>query len=147
MNVEHVMTRPVFTCTAESTLNDAARLMWEHDCGALPVVTGPGIVVGMITDRDVCMALYTSGKRIDEVRVGDVMAKDVVTCHHDDALSAVEQRMTSARVRRLPVVDDDGVAVGIVTVNDVARALAGGDARALQETVSTVVAIAAPRHV
>ncbi len=146
MIVEQVMTRPVFTCTPESTLNDAARRMWEHDCGALPVVMGPGIVVGMITDRDVCMAVYTSGKRIEEIQVGEVMTRDVVSCHHNDSLPAAEQRMTTARVRRLPVVDDEGAAVGIITVNDVARALAHGNQREVTNALSTIAAISAPRH-
>jgi len=65
MKVEQIMTRIVHTCSENDTLNRAAQLMWENDCGCVPVIhggNGSGAVVGVVTDRDVCMGAYTQGR-------------------------------------------------------------------------------------
>jgi CBS domain-containing protein len=123
MQVEHLMTKQVKSCSPEDTLDRAAHLMWEGDCGCLPVVTGNGInrVVGVITDRDICMSALFQGKPLRDLHVSAAMAKQLLACSPRDALSAVESTMRRARVRRLPVIDDRGALIGIIALADLAR--------------------------
>jgi len=123
MKVEKIMTRDVATCRSNETLCEAARIMWERDCGFVPVTEedGSGRVAGILTDRDVCMAAYTRGQRLGEIRAADVMARAVQACRASDDLTAAEALMRSAQVHRLPVVDGDDRLVGVISLADVAR--------------------------
>ena len=98
--VGEVMVREVQTCTPRDTLERAAQLMWEHDCGALPVVDDSNHVVGVVTDRDVCMGAYTRGSALSLIAVGDVMAREPKTCASEDRLSKAESVLREHRVRR-----------------------------------------------
>jgi CBS domain-containing protein len=120
MKIGDFMTQGVYTVRREDNLELAAQQMWEHDCGALPVIDRGGRVVAMITDRDVCMAGYTQGKPLAAIRVSTAMSKSLVSCGPDDTMSSAERVMRQHQVRRLPVVDDDGRLVGIVSLNDLA---------------------------
>jgi CBS domain-containing protein len=96
--------------------------MWEGDCGFVPVTEEGGTrVVGAITDRDVCMAAYTRGQPIQSQAVRDAMASSVRTCAASDTLEHAEAIMREAQVRRLPVVDDAGQLVGVLSLSDLAR--------------------------
>ncbi len=121
MKVEDLMTRDVRTCAPSDSLNDAARIMWERDCGCVPVVEGDGTVIGMITDRDICMAAYTQGRRLMYMTVDSAASKDVVTIGKDESLRRAEELMRAAQVRRLPVVDSAGRLVGLLSLADLAR--------------------------
>jgi CBS domain-containing protein len=122
MKVEAVMSRDVRTCSPEDDLATAAQLMWDADCGCVPIVEGGSRrVVGMLTDRDVCMATHFQGRRPDEIRVGDVMSTDVRTVVASEELADAEAIMSDAQVRRLPVVDGDERLVGMVSLADLAR--------------------------
>ena len=112
------MNRPVATCDVDDPLDVAARQMWDHDCGFVPVLE-QGRLVGVITDRDVCMAAYTKGATLGAIRAGDVMSRTLQTCESGDDVSEALARMERAQVRRLPVVDGEEV-VGVVSVNDLA---------------------------
>jgi CBS domain-containing protein len=153
MKVAEVMTRSVATCYARETLNDAARIMWERDCGVVPIVSDADRrVVGVITDRDICIAAYTQGRPLVQIRIGEVMSPRITTCRADDEISAVEQSMQQAQVHRLPVLDDGGKLVGIVSLADLTRASAGRNTRAAEGKVTpldigeTVTAIRKPRQ-
>ncbi|MEZ5962828.1 MAG: CBS domain-containing protein [Planctomycetota bacterium] len=122
MLVREVMSSPVATCAPTDSLADAARWLWDQDCGVLPVVDARGSVGAMITDRDICMAAYTTGKSLPELRVADAMSQDLVTCKAGDRVSAAAGLMATHRVRRLPVVDDEGKICGVLSLNDLARA-------------------------
>jgi CBS domain-containing protein len=119
MNVEACMTRDPKTCTPADTLQRAAQIMWDHDCGAVPVVDEKRKLVGIVTDRDVCMAGYTQGRPLQEIRVEWAMAKTLFTVSPTDGLDEVLRSMSTRLVRRLPVVDGAGVLVGIVSLADV----------------------------
>jgi signal-transduction protein with cAMP-binding, CBS, and nucleotidyltransferase domain len=95
--------------------------MWEGDCGVLPVVDDAVRPVGMITDRDICMAAAIKGRPLSEIRVGEVSTGEAVFCHADDDVSTAMNAMRHAQVRRLPVVDRDGELVGVLSMNDVIR--------------------------
>lgn len=121
MKVQELMTRDVKTCRAKDELNRAAQLMWEGDCGVVPVVDHENRVIGMITDRDVCMSAYTKDARLRNLRVSDAMSKQVVFCAPDALIETAMTMMKESRVRRLPVVDNTGKLVGLLSLNDLAR--------------------------
>ncbi len=120
MKVGQLMTRNVRACHAEDTLNTAAQIMWENDCGCVPVVDAERRVIGMLTDRDVCMAAYTQGEALRDLRVSSAMSKKVHSCTPEDTLSAAEELLQEEQIRRLPVVDTDCRLVGIISLNDIA---------------------------
>lgn len=135
MLVREVMTTAdLVSCHCEDTLYDAARIMWEASCGYLPIVDDRARVVGVLTDRDVCMDAVVCGRRLREIPVATVLRDDplsneVWTCFPEDALERAAELMQNYRVHRLPVVDPQGRLVGIISVTDLARA-------ALQDTAS-----------
>jgi len=122
MKINQVMTPQVHACQVGDTLNRAAQLMWENECGCVPVIEsdGTGAVAGMITDRDICMATYTQGKPLFEIPVATAMAHRVISCHPDDEVLRVEALMRMNRVRRIPVLDERGQLKGIVSLDDLA---------------------------
>jgi CBS domain-containing protein len=124
MKIHELMTRDVKTCRENDSTNEAARLMWENDCGVIPVVDEERRPIGIITDRDVCMAGYTTGRKLADIRVGDVMTRNVQACNIDDSVGAAELAMQQRHVRRLPVVDSKSRLVGILSLNDLARGAA-----------------------
>lgn len=129
MKVQDVMTGAPCSCKPTDALVVAARIMWEDDCGCVPVVDDHGALVGMVTDRDACMAAYTRGRRLDEIQVGSVMARQLCSCSPEDSLSEAERYMQEYQVRRLPVVDAHNRLVGVLSCNDLIRHAAGlGDA-------------------
>jgi CBS domain-containing protein len=153
MNVEKLMTRNVALCGPRDTLEYAASLMWENDCGCLPVADANGSVQlrGMITDRDICMSALFQGKSLYDMRVEDAMAKNLQTCRPGDSLTEAEHKMQNARVRRLPVVDDSGGLIGIISMADLAveaarlsnsqhREVAAGDVAATLARICTPAA-------
>ena len=123
MRVEQIMARPVQFCRPEDSLAHAAQLMWDHDCGCLPVLAGDAGtgVAGMITDRDICMCALFEKRPLEDLRVSTAMAKQVQLCRPYDDLRKAEKIMRTALIRRLPVVDDDGVLVGMISLADLAQ--------------------------
>jgi CBS domain-containing protein len=120
LSVHEIMTEAVASCTPDEPLNAAARQMWEHDCGAVPIVEA-GKLVGIITDRDICMAAYTQGRLLRAIAIRDVMARHVHACDANDTLERAASLMAEAQVRRLPVVDAEHQLVGVVSMADIAR--------------------------
>jgi CBS domain-containing protein len=122
MKVEQLMTKDVASCCPDETLNEAARLMWERDCGFVPIVDGERRrVLGVVTDRDVCMATYTRGQPLTQIRIGDVMSGGIRTCRPGEDLKTAEATMREAKVHRLPVVDDADQLLGVISLADIAR--------------------------
>jgi CBS domain-containing protein len=119
--VRSIMTAKVVSCRPTDTLHAAAQIMWDQDCGAVPVVDAEGRLCGIITDRDVCMAAYTQGAHIAAISVGDVMSGPAHTCRPEDTLNRVAALMAEAQVRRLPVVDAQDHPIGIVSMADIVR--------------------------
>lgn len=152
MKIEAVMTKSVHCVGPDQTLNDAARIMWDHDCGCVPVVDGNGICVGMLTDRDACMAAYTRGEPLAAIRVGDIMSRQLIACGPYDTVEQAEALMQQHQIRRLPVVGFENRLVGILSLNDLARVARtqprsrerGVNAEAIE---ATLAAVCAPRIV
>jgi CBS domain-containing protein len=121
MNVEQWMSRSVKSCTPHDTLEVAARIMWEHDCGVVPIVDLEGRATAMITDRDICMAAYTQGRPLWDISVSGVASQSLFAVRPNDSVQTGLEMMRIHQVRRLPVVDDVGRLVGLVSLNDLAR--------------------------
>ncbi|HEX5226951.1 MAG TPA: CBS domain-containing protein [Bryobacteraceae bacterium] len=119
MKVREAMTREAVNCGPDSTLEEATFLMRRHNCGFLPVVGDGGNVIGVITDRDICIALGTRNRKPSDLRVWDVMPHKLFTCMEGDDVHCALKTMRGARVRRLPVVDRDGSLVGILSIDDI----------------------------
>lgn len=117
--VRSLMT-PTRPCSPDDSLALAAQLMQEQSCGALPVVVSES-VVAMLTDRDICMAAFTHGKPLSELHVDSAMSKELVGCAPNDSIGAVLAVLADRHVRRLPVIDQHGRLLGIITLADVAR--------------------------
>jgi CBS domain-containing protein len=124
MKVQEVMTSPAHSCTAEASLAAAAILMRDYKCGALPVLDDQGRPVGILTDRDVCMAVARKNRFPAAISVHEVMTPHPLTCSPDTDLTEAIEAMAEHHVRRLPVVDAEGRLVGIVSLSDVAAVAA-----------------------
>lgn len=127
MKVKDIMINPVRSCGPETNLNAAAMMMWDSDCGALPVVNYEGKVVGMITDRDICMATATQKRPPSEITVFETITGQVHACAPDDDIRDAMDTMAKHQVRRLPVVNDIGLLAGILSMNDIV--LQAGEAK------------------
>ena len=120
MKIRDLMTKQVATVRATDSTAVAARLMWDCDCGAVPVLDGDGRAIAMITDRDICMAAHFQGGPLHALKVRTAMSKTLHACKPSDSISTCEDTMRSNQIRRLPVVDESGRAIGIISLNDVA---------------------------
>jgi len=150
MRVRELMSQPVVSCRVGDTADRAAMLMWDRDCGAIPVVGDDGRVAGIITDRDICMAALFQGRPLREIRIAEAMTPDVCTCQPGDDVKLAEQVMSDRQVRRLPVVSGTGEPVGMLSLSDIAQAarragqthVNGADG----EFVATIATISQPRQ-
>jgi CBS domain-containing protein len=120
MKVKELMTTDVKRCSLETNLAAAARIMWEGDCGAVPVTDQNDRVVGVITDRDICIAAATRPNTEGEIPAKEVISKALYTCAPGDDVRAALETMKTRKVRRLPVVEQGGRLVGIVSIHDIA---------------------------
>ncbi len=147
MTARELMSSPVHACQPDTDLATVTHLMWTHDCGFVPVVDASGHVVGVITDRDVCIAAGTRRQLTEHMATWQAMSKTVRACLPDDSTDDVLAAMKQFRVRRLPVIDAAGHLQGVVSLNDLVRAVgrkAGPTATAI---VATMADICAPRLV
>ena len=152
MTVGLLMNQDVETCRVDESLADAARKMWDRDIGCLPVLGRQGHLVGVVTDRDICMAGYTQGRPLTEIRVSVAMSGQLHTCREDDTLLEAEEIMRATQVRRLPVLDTFGGLVGMISLSDLVLALerrSGRQRRQLtaEEVSATLAAVCEPRTV
>jgi len=120
MKVKDLMTTDVKRCSLETNLAAAAKIMWEGDCGVVPVTDERDHVVGVITDRDICIAAATRPRTEGEIPAKELISKALYTCAPDDDVRAALETMKVRRVRRLPVVERGGRLVGIVSIHDIA---------------------------
>ncbi len=117
MKTQHLMTTDPTTCSITDHLATAAVRMWEEDCGILPVLDH-GEVVGVITDRDIAMAVAMKGAAPTAVRVGEVITGQVFSCAPDDQVEVALSSMAEHQVRRLLILDK-GRLVGLLSLNDI----------------------------
>ena len=151
MKVDEIMTRNVHTCSPHDTLATAAQIMWENDCGVVPLVDRDGKLVGNITDRDLAMSAHLQNVALRESRVTNAMARDVKSCSPQDSPATVQALMQQHKVRRIPVLDSERRVVGIVSLGDLAHVMStqqtlGGDGMTWTALAHTLSAVSAPRH-
>lgn len=139
MKVRQVMTPDPVCCRAGDTLEDAARHLWDADCGLVPVVDDELRLIGVVTDRDVLMAAHVRGETLGDIPVSAATTRRVSACKPDDSLAWALSLMRSERVRRLPVIDADSRVRGIVTLTDLGmRGVTAAEVgRALQSIVAS----------
>jgi len=139
MKVKDIMTVEPATASRSTTLAAAAPMLLGADCGILPIIDG-GKLVGVVTDRDLYVALATRNKPASQLTVGEVTTGQVSACGPDDDVQSALQTMASKRVRRLPVTAD-GALVGIISMNDLVLAAGAGKDLRNDEVVATLKAI------
>jgi CBS domain-containing protein len=120
LRVRTIMSENVHGCLQEDSLHRAAQILWDNDCGAVPVTDAEGHLRGMLTDRDICMAAYTKGLPLQDIRVHEVMSQPAQSCSPEDTLERAIALMADGQVRRLPIVDEAQRLVGMVSLADVA---------------------------
>ncbi|HEX6882851.1 MAG TPA: CBS domain-containing protein [Planctomycetota bacterium] len=118
MKIEDVMTRRVVAARADTDLAHVARLMWDNDCGSVPVVDAEDRLVGIVTDRDAFVHASHQGRTLRELRAAGCMASEVLSCRPGDSVVAVLAEMGLRKVRRVPVTDQGGRLVGLVSLGD-----------------------------
>ena len=119
MRVEDVMTTDVSFCNPGTSAAAASEIMWTRDCGVLPVLEDSGQVVGVVTDRDLFIALGTQNHNASGLPVGAVMHREPAMCAPDDDVRKALKTMAQQQVHRLPVIDESGELKGILSLNDV----------------------------
>jgi CBS domain-containing protein len=119
MKVQAVMTRNVKFVGSNATLADAARVMAQNNVGIVPVVDGEKRVLGMVTDRDICLAMATATRLPNQILVEKMMSRRVFSCGPDEDLDSALETMQARKVRRLPVLDGEGKLQGILSMDDV----------------------------
>jgi CBS domain-containing protein len=139
MKVRNIMTTEVKRCGMDTNLAEAVREMWEGDCGVLPVVDADQKVIGVITDRDISIALGTRNLPASEVTVGEVITGNVFAARPDDDIHDALRIIQTQKVRRLPVIDREGKLQGIVCLNDLAVHAENADKRAVALSYEDVV--------
>jgi CBS domain-containing protein len=152
MRVADVMTRDVACCASSDPASAPARLMWDCDCGSVPVVDpSTRRTVGMITDRDICMATLMQDRPPSAIRVADVMSRELHFCSPESSVTEAERIMRTRQIRRLPVLDRDERLIGILSLADLVRASERERTRprrevAAEEVTGTLGEICQPRN-
>jgi CBS domain-containing protein len=146
MQIKNLMTTDIATCRPETNLAVVAKLMWDKDCGFVPVVDAAGKVAGVITDRDICIASATRRLLPDQIMAAQAMRRPPIhTTQPEDTIEKALSTMKQFQVRRLPVVAADGTLKGVVSMNDIVLASQRKEGPAPAEILSTLSVICAHR--
>jgi len=119
MKVTDIMAKPPAYCSPETNLAAAVEILWRQNCGILPIVDSNEKVVGLVTDRDICVALGTRNRLPSDMTVSEVASGKIIACRPDDDVRGALATMAQAKVRRLPVIDAAGKLQGILSIDDV----------------------------
>jgi CBS domain-containing protein len=141
MTVATVMTSCPACCTPNTSLTDVARLMVDNDCGEIPVVEDMDTrkLAGVLTDRDIATRVVAAGKNSAEARAVDCMTSPAISVSPDTTLQDCCELMETHQIRRVPVVDEQGAVVGIVSLADVVRSANSATTVAVVKEVSSGV--------
>jgi CBS domain-containing protein len=138
MQVQDLMTKDVSFCNPGTNAAAATEIMWTRNCGSLPIVEDGRGVIGMVTDRDLLIALGTRNQRAADLPVGEVMNKDVALCAPDDDVREALKTMAQRQLHRLPVVDNDGTLKGMLSLDDIALRAEAGLNKELLQTMKAI---------
>lgn len=141
MRIRDLMTKQVASVRSADSAAVAARLMWDCDCGGVPVIDDEGRAIAMITDRDICMAALMRDRAPSAIPVADAMSRELHFCGQDDDVSTAEQVMRTHQIRRLPILDRDRRPVGVLSLADIVRATDRTKGRSTREVAPEEVAV------
>jgi CBS domain-containing protein len=146
MKVSDLMSRDVATIRSGQQASEALRIMWECDCGSLPVVDDAGRAIAIVTDRDIAMTAMFRDAPPSALPVSEAMSKNIHMCLPHDSVREAEQIMRANQIRRLPVLDHERRLVGVLSLADIVRSAAGRRTDVQAEEVTSIMAdICAPR--
>ena len=145
MKVKDVFKPQVKSCTPMASLDAVGRIMWESDCGAVPVVNADGKAVGILTDRDLAMAMAAKNRGASQIMVRELTSGELFTCIPEDEVAAAIGKMRTHRVRRLAVVDGQGQLLGMLSLKDLALAATGGSGVSYEDVAITLQTVSKPR--
>ena len=146
MKVKDAMKTDVGACSTEDSLMKAADVMRLRDCGVVPITDDAKTVVGMLTDRDVCLAIVARNRKASDVKTKDLLKGKAITCLADDDLESALRKMRKYQIKRLAVVDKDIKLVGMLTISDVLLSVRK-DKSLKKKIYTTIKAIAKPRPI
>jgi CBS domain-containing protein len=148
MKVRQIMTTDVAACRPDTNLAAVAQLMWDHDCGFVPVIDAAGKVAGVITDRDICIASATRRLLPEQITAAQAMRRaPVQTAQPDDTIDKALATMKQFKVRRLPVIGADATLKGVISMNDIVLASQQKEGPAPADIVATLTGICEHRPV
>jgi len=147
MLVRDLMKKPPATCATSQTVADAARIMHERRCGFVPVIDPHSAVVGVVTDRDVCLIVGDKHRAMTHVSVQDAMSQPIFSCYVEDTVKAALTTMGKRRVRRLPVLDRNGHLRGVLSIDDIVQAVNRRGAPTAHDIVSALIGMTAPTQI
>jgi CBS domain-containing protein len=147
MLVSDIMKRPPATCSTNASVADVARIMHDNKCGFVPIIDPRGAVVGVVTDRDVCLLVGDKHRAMTHISVEAAMSRPVFSCYADEKVQVALGTMARRHVRRLPVLNKNGHLEGVLSIDDVIQAPGRRGAPTAEEIVSALRGIGAPRPV
>ena len=146
MKVKDAMKTDVGACSTEDNLMKTAEIMRLRDCGVVPVIDEGKKVVGMLTDRDICLAIASRNRKASDVKAADLLKGKAITCFAEDDLESALRKMRKYQIKRLAVVDKSNELAGILTVSDVLLAVRK-DKDLKKKIYATLRAIAQPKPI
>lgn len=140
------MTTDVGFCNLEDSLTRATEIMWQKDCGVVPIIDDENKVVGIITDRDICIAAATQNRKTSDIKAKEMIRGEVFSCEATDDVETALKKMRKYQLKRLPITDEAGELVGILSIADIL--LRGRkDKKLRKRTYSTIKAIGTSRPI
>ena len=113
------MTTDIGFCNLEDNLTKAAEIMWQKDCGVVPIVDEEQKVIGMITDRDICIAAATRNQKTSDIKAKEMINREVISCAANDRLETALKKMRRYQLKRLPITNENSKLVGILSIADI----------------------------
>lgn len=141
MKCAEIMTANPKKCFPEDEVAIAIDLMWDNDCGAIPVVMNSesNKLIGIVTDRDIAMhVIKYSGLNPSQIKVCDCMVSSVVTCHPEDSIDDVIKQMGECQIRRIPIVDENDCCIGIVSEADLLLRAINGNSGYMKSVITAL---------
>jgi len=142
MKVNKIMTEDIKACRLNDKLEDAVNIMWHGDCGVLPIVNEKNKLVGIVTDRDIAMAIGTRNQLASEIIVSDFATRKIVTCTPQEKIKKILKKMAKYQIKRIPVVEKTGKLVGMISMVDILRSTSKKSVR--KRVLKTLTAIGKP---
>ncbi|CAN5620746.1 MAG: CBS domain-containing protein [Acidobacteria bacterium] len=147
MKVKDVMKTNVSFCSTEDSLMKAAEVMRHRDCGVVPIVDEDKKVVGMLTDRDLCLAVVARNRKASDVKTEELLRGKAIVCAAEDKLEDALRKMRKYQVKRLAAIGAGSELVGILSVTDVLQLAIRKDKKLKKKVYATLKAIFKPRPI